>query len=298
MNAELVESVGAELLQQIKESEPDNYPCPLKDYKKRLTERMKEKISGLPLTAKTVEPFLESPTRFCQVTAGRTKSVCLPMDKPKDPKEYLTETFIDECAKDALNHFVKNDLAKYPCSKKDFIDALLKEINQRIPQGNVTKKDLESCLPKQSHSFQSVISGNSEKICLPGHELLANPPTKTDLKKVLLELIELRNKIKQRTEPVDTQPVDTKELESLFWREHKRLDEIGFRDRAVPIPKLWNAMKDRITRKQFETILQTLADRHAIQLERRTTQDGLSQEEKDACYQVNDFLFYIARRLS
>ncbi|MEW6235355.1 MAG: hypothetical protein AB1656_08220 [Candidatus Omnitrophota bacterium] len=298
LNADLVESVSVELLRQIKDNESNHYPCPLAAFTKRLINSIQEKVPGFPLSAKTLELYLKSPSRFCVIAAGKKKSVRLPEYKPKDPQEYLTETLIDKCANDVLQGYVRTNLSKYPCSKNDFKKALLKEVNKRIPHGSVEAKDLDRCIPLQSRAFQIVKSGNTEKVCLTGHDLLIQPPKGDELKKLLLELIELRASLLAGASLVSAPNIDIDECETLFWQEHKRLDEIGFRDRAVPIPKLWNALKNRMNREQFEAVLQTLSDRRAIQLERRTTMDGLTQEEKDACYRVDDILFYIARRLS
>ena len=297
LNAGLIESAAVEILNNIKDNDLQNYPCKLTNFKKSLIDRVKQQIPGISISAKTLEPYLKSPTGFCMISVGRSKSVCLPEDKPKEVKEYLTITFIEQCAVTTLNNFLNKNLSKYPCTKSDFKKALLKEINQRLPQGSIQAKELDPYIPQQSSAFKFIKSGRSEKVCLSGHEMLIKPPTGAELKKLLLELINLRTK-GSTTIPIDEEPpIDISQLENMFWQEHNRLDEIGFRDRAVPIPKLWKAMKNRIKREQFELILQTLSKKRDIQLERRTTMDGLSQEEKDACYQVDDFLFYIARRL-
>lgn len=61
----------------------------------------------------------------------------------------------------------------------------------------------------------------------------------------------------------------TKDIETLFWAEHKRLDEGNLQDRAVSIPKLWKEMeKEGVSREEFEAMLFDLAKRRYVLLEK------------------------------
>ena len=227
---------------------------------------------------------------------GKTKRVCLLKDKPADPETELSEEFLCRSAREILLEKKKSENYKYPCKESSFIKLLVQKIQRCKPALLINEKTLK---PYFSRCFSAIqfepLTGKNRNVCLPGHAMLIKPPTGDVLKELLLELLDLREQLAQGNFTQTSKPDIN--AEEIFWKIHERLDQMGRQDKSVSIPKLWRALKEQMSRNTFENLLQILADSQSIQLERRTTMEGLSQEEVNDCYHTGDKIYYNARRL-
>lgn len=305
LKSDIVEFVAAiwvpakirHLLEKIKTALPNQYPVLLDHLKKELIEIFENENSGIKLPTKEWNTIFTNGIEGIELlTEGKTKRICFSQDKPPDLDTLLSEEFLCQCAQKILQEKKIAEREKYPCSQNELIKLMVKEIQKKYPAVQISEKALAPYFPRCYKVIQvEPPAGKTKKVCLPGHEILIKPPTGQVLTKLLMELLDLREQLTYKNLPQTAIPkINT---EQLFWSIHERLDQLGLQDRAVPIPKLWHALKDQMSRNTFESLLQSLADRQAIQLERRTTMDGLSQNEIDECYHAGDKIFYNARRL-
>lgn len=291
---DLVETLAYDLLNRLKNGAPESYPITLSQFKKQLMADVSEQMGGFKADAKMIEPYLKEGLRGTAIFLdGKSEKICLKEDKP-DPERCLTQDFMQKCAQEILEKRKAEKRFKYPCTEKDFLSELAKAIQLKYPALKMKGADVKPFLPRCGDVIEWVPSGKSRKACLRGHRILIQAPKGDALKKILLEYLELKEGAPSSPEKL---VMNDQELVNAFWREHRRLDEMNLQDRAVPIYKLWRALKNRTTRKAFEQLLRTLRQSGEIYLEHRASLDGLSQEEIRDCYQEEGHIFYIARRM-
>ncbi|MBN2326276.1 MAG: hypothetical protein JXR73_03915 [Candidatus Omnitrophica bacterium] len=282
------------LLEREKSAGRERYPVTLSQFKKQLITEISKQTAGYKVNAKLIDSHLKDGLQGTWVFLdGATKKICLAEDKP-DPEQWLTNDFMRRCAIEILEKRKAEKQFKYPCSEKEFLRELAKAIKLEYPTMIMKDDDVKPYLPRCGEVIEWAPSGRSRKACLPGHTILIKPPTGDPLKKILLEYLELKEGASGS--PGKPAPHDP-ELVNAFWREHERLDAMNLQDRAVPIPKLWRALKGRTTREAFERLLETLHQSGEIQLEHSISLDGLSQDEIDDSYKVGDHILYKARRV-
>ncbi len=283
-----------EYLVQYKADLPVSYPPTLPEFHQWVESR-------LPIDASQLSTWISKSNAKVILTHYPAKNDMVLLPK-SDLKVLITPEWIRKLGTEILQKTKENTLSKYPMTQAAFTQDLIKQLKKAIKGLAIKPQEIKPYIT-DNPKWCLVSTGSSKKVCFRGHEKLANPPKGDELKKILLEWLELKKgeqsvsyseSISIQATPVEYDP----RLENLFLETHARLDREGMQDRAVPIPKLWRVLQDRMSRETFERILGTLAHRRQFQLEQRSTLDGLSEEELNACYQKGEKRFYLARRLS
>lgn len=239
---------------------------------------------------------------------------------PKSDAGELAKPVLEQHGVPYLEMLREEDLDNYPPNATAFEKELKSELKRRGLDKAVTEKQLKT-LVAECGGWKVVKASRGKKVCLPKDEILARPIPEQELKRILIEWMAFKEgggapapasgtkTVAPTPEPVatptpkvpdalETRGATDGGLERLFLETHERLDREGSGDRAVPIPQLWRELRGRMDRQAFERLLDDLANRRAIQLERRSTMDGVGPAEREDCYRSGDKLFYYARRLT